>query len=217
MIPAINCLDFETLGKLVKEASRFLPARGGWIHIDVVNGTFAKNVTWGNPNDLASIKSAYPNINFEIHLMVANPEEVVESWFSAGAKRAIVHLETMSNPDFILDIANKYDGEVMLAVNPSTPADLLLPYADSFGYFQVLAVSPGLAGQRFKTESLDKISFLRQIAPDVKIEVDGGITPETARLAKIAGADILVAASYIFESKNPKQAYEELNGSIARK
>lgn len=215
VIPAINCLDFKTLDNLVKDASKFLPAHGAWIHIDVVYGAFAKNVTWSNPNELTIIKSAYPNINFEVHLMVFDPEEIVESWFQAGAKRVIVHLEALNNPDFILDIADKHGGEAMLAVNPSTPTDLLLPHINSFRYFQILAVVPGLAGQKFKMESLEKISFLRQIAPDAKIEVDGGITPGTARLVKIAGADILVSASYIFESKNPKQAYEELNGSIA--
>jgi len=147
--------------------------------------------------------------------MVEEPEEVIKAWFQGGAKRVIVHLETISNPDFLLDVADEYGGEVMLAIAPSTPVDLLLPHTNSFRYFQILAVSPGPAGQKFKMEILEKIRFLRQMAPDAKIEVDGGITPETARLAKIAGADIVASASYIFGSKNPKQAYEELNGSIA--
>lgn len=215
IIPAINCLDFKTLGKLVREASQFLPAAGGWIHIDVVDGNFAKIVTWGSPNEFTSIKAVYPNINFEIHLMVENPEEVVKSWFLSGAKRVIVHLETISSPDFILDIADQHSGEVMLSIAPGTPVDLLLPYTNSFRYFQILTVIPGFAGQMFKVENLEKIRFLRQIAPDAKIEVDGGITPETARLVKIAGADIAASASYIFGSNNPKQAYEELNGSVA--
>ncbi len=212
VIPVINCPGFKCAKNLTETAVQF---RSGWVHIDVVDGNFAKNVTWGNPNELASIKAAYPNINFEIHLMVEEPEEVIKAWFQGGAKRVIVHLETISNPDFLLDVADEHGGEVMLAIAPSTPVDLLLPHTNSFRYFQILAVSPGPAGQKFKMEILEKIRFLRQMAPDAKIEVDGGITPETARLAKIAGADIVASASYIFGSKNPKQAYEELNGSIA--
>lgn len=215
IIPVINCLDFRTLGRLVREASQFLPARGGWIHVDVVDSSFTKNVTWGNPNELASIKAIYPNINFEIHLMVSNPEEVVESWFLSGAKRVIVHLEAMSNHDLILNIADQHGGQVMLSITPSTPVDLLLPHTNSFRYFQILAVSPGLAGQKFKVEVLEKIRFLRQMAPDAKIEVDGGITLETTRLAKIAGADMVASASYIFKSNDPQKAYKELNGSVA--
>jgi len=212
VIPVINCPNFKCAKNLTETAVQF---RSGWVHIDVVDGNFAKNVTWGNPNELASIKAAYPNINFEIHLMVEEPEEVIKAWFQGGAKRVIVHLETISNPDLLLDVADEHGGEVMLAIAPSTPVDLLLPHTNSFRYFQILAVSPGPAGQKFKMEILEKIRFLRQMAPDAKIEVDGGITPETARLAKIAGADIVASASYIFGSKNPKQAYEELNGSIA--
>ncbi len=212
IIPAINCSSFKRVRDLTQKAAQ-LPS--GWAHIDVTDGRFAHNVTWGNPEELAILKREYPNLNFEVHLMVVNPEEVVKSWFTAGAKRAIVHLETIENPAFLLETADEYGGEMMLSVAPSTPVDLLLPHTNSFRYFQVLAVKPGLAGQRFMLDSLEKIRFLRQMAPDAKIEVDGGITPETARLAKIAGADMAASASYIFGSEDFKRAYEELNGSIA--
>jgi len=212
IIPVINCPNLKCVKCAAEKASEF---QSGWIHIDVVDGQFAKNVTWGNPEDFSVIKAAYPHINFEIHLMVENPEEIIEAWFKNGAKRVIVHLETIDNPDFLLDMADEYSGEVMLAIAPSTPVDLLLPYTNSFRYFQILAVNPGHAGQKFKTDVLEKIRFLRQMAPDAKIEVDGGITPETARLAKIAGADMLASASYIFNSNNPRKATEELYGSVA--
>jgi len=213
IIPAINCLSFKCVRDLTQKAAQ-LPS--GWVHIDVTDGKFTHNVTWGSPEELAILKREYPNLNFEVHLMVADPEEVIKSWFRAGAKRVIVHLETIENPDFLLETADEYGGEVMLSVAPSTPADLLLPHTNSFRYFQVLAVKPGLAGQRFTLDSLEKIRFLRQMAPDAKIEVDGGITPETARLAKIAGANMVASASYIFGDKEDfKRAYEELNGSIA--
>mgnify|MGYP001564793533 FL=1 len=132
-----------------------------------------------------------------------------------GASRVIVHLEAVNNPDYILDIASRYNGEVALSIIPSTPADLLLPHVGSFSSFQILAVNPGFAGQKFSLESLEKIEFLRNVAPSARIEVDGGINLETARLAKIAGADIAASASYIFNNTNPQKAYEELNGAVA--
>ena len=109
-----------------------------------------------------------------------------------------------------MDLAEKYGADAMLSIIPSTPADLLLPHTNSFRYFQILAVEPGLAGQTFKMSSLEKIQFLRDVAPDAKIEVDGGVNPEIARLVKIAGADMATATSYVFNSQNPAQAYEEL-------
>lgn len=212
VIPVINCPNFKCIKERAEKAAQF---GCSWIHIDVTDGKFTENVTWSSPEELAVLKGMYPDINFEVHLMVENPEEAVKSWFMRGAKRVIVQLETLSNPDSILDVADEYGGEVMLSIGPATPADLLLPHTNYFRYFQVLTVNPGLAGQKFKMESLEKVGFLRQIAPDAKIEVDGGITPETARLAKIAGADIIASASYIYGSEDPKQAYEELNGSVA--
>lgn len=208
----INCPNLKCVKEAAEKASKL---QSGWIHIDVADGKFAKDVTWSSPEEFSIIKAAYPNINFEIHLMVENPEEVIKAWFQNGAKRVIVHLETIENPDFLLETADEHGGEVMLAITPSTPVDLLLPHTNSFRYFLILAVDPGLAGQKFKMEILEKIRFLRQVAPDAKIEVDGGITPENARLAKIAGADILASASYIFKSNDPQKAYEELYGSIA--
>lgn len=214
IIPAINCPDFETLSRHLEEAAKFLP-KGSWVHIDIVDGMFSKNITWNNPAELPSLKSSYPDFNFEIHLMVENPDEFAEVWFINGASRVIVHLEAVSNPDYILDIASRYNGEVALSITPSTPADLLLPHVGSFSSFQVLAVNPGFAGQQFDLESLEKIKFLRNVSPGAKIEVDGGINPETARLAKIAGADYAASASYIFSNINPQKAYEELNGAAA--
>ena len=157
-------------------------------------------------------------LHFEVHLMIEDPEKAVEHWFKAGAERVIVHLEAMRDPHFVLETAKKSAGEVMLAINPSTPVDALVPYlnppAGGFSGFQILAVSPGPSGQEFNENVLEKIKFLRERAPNAIIEVDGGINPETAKLAKEAGANILVSTSYIMDSPDPKGAYEELEIAI---
>lgn len=211
IIPGINCRDFETAAAQAKQISEF----SSWAHLDVSDGVFTPSVSWGNLEEFSFLTSELPMLRFEVHLMVVNPEEVIEGWLKNGAERAIVHLEAISNPHLILETAKKAGGEVMLAISPGTSAEMLLPYlnppAGGFSAFQILAVSPGPSGQEFNESVLTKIRFLRERAPNAIIEVDGGINPETAKLAKEAGANILVSTSYIMDSPDPKGAYEELS------
>lgn len=202
VVPAINATDFE----VVEKQATIAAGLSDWVHLDVADGTFTKNITWAEPEKLPELRKA----NYEIHLMVAHPEEVAEAWLKNGAKRLIIHLETLVKPETILKLADKYGAQVMLSIVTQTPVDDLLPYLEHFQYFQILAVPPGLAGQRFGWENIQKINFLRQKAPAAIIEVDGGINLETAKLCKNAGANIVASASYIFGSGNPKVAYEEL-------
>ena len=207
IIPAINANSLDEAKKLIEKAVEF----SDLIHLDIVDGVFAPNITWGSPAELESIKHQASNIKFELHLMVSNPEGMIDSWLRTGlVKRVIVHLESMTDSVYILEKCRKYDVECMLAINPGTEAERLLAHKDDFKYFQILSVYPGLAGQEFKPEVINKIKSLRKQAPNAIIEVDGGINPQTAKLCKEAGADILVSASYIFKSKNPKEAFDEL-------
>lgn len=228
VIPAINCVHFECVQDKVRAAKEFLP-KDGWLHIDVADGSFTFNKTWGNKSDDPThLADALNGLPLEVHLMVEEPEKVVESWLKAGAKRIIVHLEALRElpavPDarrikggeavdeFIVKKCKKYHAEAMLAINPETPANTLLPYEKKFSGFQILAVTPGLASQKFFPIVLDKIKFLKSKLPDVTIEVDGGVNFDTGKLAKDAGASLLVSASYIFDSPNPEEAYEKLQG-----
>ena len=239
VIPAINAPDFKTAKKQIEEAAEF----SDWIHIDVTDGVFSPAILWGSPEELKNLVSELqfwevePPMEvqppyFEVHLMVSNPEGVIDAWLRTGVvKRVIVHLEAMTDSVYILAKCKKYGVEAMLAINPGTEVERLLAHKDDFDKFQVLAVQPGWAGQKFDKKMIDKIKFIRQNMPDATphitssdklgeaprsyvwgaiIEVDGGINPETAKLCKKAGADIVVSASYIFGSKNPKKAYEEL-------
>ncbi|MEX2033058.1 MAG: hypothetical protein WD889_00660 [Candidatus Colwellbacteria bacterium] len=215
IIPGINCRDFETAAVQAKKISEF----SSWAHIDVSDGVFTPSVSWGNLEEFSHLAEQLPMLRFEIHLMAVNPEGVIEDWFKAGAERVIVHYEAMSNPHLISELSQKQkygarsaiDGrEMMLAVSPGTSAEVLTPYLGSFNGFQVLAVAPGPSGQRFDERVLEKIKFLRERTPNAIIEVDGGINPETAKLAKEAGADVLVSTSYIMTSPDPRGAYETL-------
>lgn len=209
VIPAVNAPDLKEAKRQAAVIKKII-ARGGWLHLDVGDGVFSSIKSWGDPVefDEFNIKS----FKAEIHLMVENPEDVCEAWLKAGAKRLIVHLEALRNSARVADLCQKYEADLMLAINPETIVENLIPYFHNIIFFQILAVAPGRAGQRFDQSVLEKIIFLRERLPDAKIEVDGGINLKTAKKAKEAGADMVVSASYIFGSGNPKRAYEELCG-----
>lgn len=211
VIPSINCLDFECALGEVKSSSGFLP-EGGWLHLDVADAVFTFHKSWGDPKKFLVLSSQFPRFNWEIHLMVEGPEKVAEEWLEAGAKRLIVHVEAINrdSAEAILTLAKEYGASVMLSSNPETPGENLKPYLPMFSEFQVLAVTPGWSGQQFLPLVLDKIKFLRREKPDAIIEVDGGINPGAVELVKAAGANAVVAASYLFEAVDKKAAFEEL-------
>lgn len=207
VIPALNCQakDIACVHEKVLTAEGF----SGWIHLDVADGRFTFNKTWGDPESWHAIKT---NLKLEVHLMMEEPERLVRMWLWAGAKRLIVHAETLTSgsAEKILSLAKEYGAEAMLAFSPETGLETAAEYIGSFKEFQILAVHPGLPAQNFLPLVLEKVKFLREKYPEARIEVDGGINPETGKLAKEAGADILISASYIFGDANPKLAYKTL-------
>lgn len=206
IIPAINCQNIDDVRERVKVANDL---DADWVHIDVSDGRFTFNKSWG---DAGAWPKLAGELKVEVHLMVEEPEKEINAWLDAGVKRIIVHLETINDETFseLKRKTSKKKVELMLAVNPETPAENLKPYFGKVSEFQVLAVYPGPSGQKFLPLVADKIKFLRREMPDATIEVDGGINEETARIAKSAGADIVVSASYIFGSADPKRVYEKL-------
>jgi|SRR3989344_2991641 len=215
IIPAFNCLDEESLGQWILRAGEFLPS-GEWIHVDISDGEFTYTKTWSDPARWQELAGKY-GWNLEVHLMVLKPEEILQSWLEAGAKRAVVHVETIT-PDSlrsILGLAAQYKAEIMLSSNPETPFEQLRPYVHATRYFQVLGVNPGLSGQKLRPAALEKVKLLRAILPNARIEVDGGINPETAQMCKEAGAEFVAVTSYIFWGSDAKGAYSELQ-EVAR-
>jgi ribulose-phosphate 3-epimerase len=208
IIPVVNCPDRACAEERIAAAKTFLKKKD-FLHIDVADGVFTFHKTWNDPEGWAALRSPFP---LEVHLMVEHPEEWIAPWLAAGAKRFIVHIETIDE-DSLKNIAAACKAgraELVLSSNPETPADEFTPYLHMTSRFQVLCVNPGLAGQKFLPLVLEKVKWLKYALPDAIIEVDGGVTPETAKWAKDAGADIIVSASHIFGSKDPKKAYKEL-------
>lgn len=212
-IPAINCPDLNCIKGKLKEVLGFFSEADGWVQLDITDRKFTDHATWNRPEELEKLIADYKlPFKFEVHLMVDDPELIIKEWVRVGIKRLILHLEGIEDLELkIQDLRERTRGvELGLAINPDTPVEELLSFLKDFKFVQILAVHPGKAAQKFDEGVLEKIEFLKKNHPNVIIEVDGGINPETARLAKKAGADILASASYIFDSPNPKKAYEEL-------
>ncbi len=207
VIPAINCAIKDT--GCVREKVRVAERFSEWIHLDVADGRFTFNKTWGEPKLWKNLKT---KLKLEVHLMVESPEKHVGEWLEAGAKRLIVHAETINSEtvEEIFTMAKAYGAEVMLAFSPETSPESAAAYSGKFSEFQILAVHPGLPAQNFLSLCLEKIKVLRAAHPKAKIEVDGGINEITGKMAKQAGADILISASYIFGALNIKEIYKKL-------
>jgi ribulose-phosphate 3-epimerase len=211
VIPVINC-DFKddecVLGKINKIGNA-----SNWVHLDVGDGVFTFNKSWNEPDKWRDFNKN--NLNLEVHLMVENPIDQIKKWLDAGAKRIIFHLEALEGDknemiSKILDLGNNYGAQIIISICPETPTHELEPFLNKFNYFQLLAVYPGPAGQKFLWPVLDKIKLLKKLKPEAVIEVDGGINLEVAKKCKEAGADILVSGTYIFSSNSVKEGIENL-------
>jgi len=207
IIPAIIAKNIDEISHKLKMVEPYCD----WVQIDVSDGIFTKNTTWNNPAELKNINT---KASLEAHLMISDTESHIAEWIDSGVKRILVPVDSTSDFQKILQMAEavKSKGlQFVIALNPEVLIDEvkeLIPLSD---IVLLLAVNPGFSGQKFLPETIKKIRDLRKEFPDVKIEVDGGINKETAKECVKAGADILVSASYIFESKDIKRAIEDLN------
>ncbi|MFH0712299.1 MAG: ribulose-phosphate 3-epimerase [Candidatus Jorgensenbacteria bacterium] len=208
VIPGINCPDFGCVREKINQA-RELGAE--WVHIDVTDGRFAKHTTWNNPEDLSSLADELGDLKLEIHLMVLDPQAVIGDWLQAGCDRIIVHFEALSDGwEIICDKVEREGRELGLAISPETPTHVLTPYLKAVSLVELLAVAPGPAGQKFNPVIIEKLKDLKKREPDLRVEVDGGVNLETAKLLKYAGADIVVSTSYIWKGGNPKETFDKL-------
>ena len=208
VIPAINCENFHCVsGKIVTAA-----AFSDWVQVDVSDGKFSDAVTWNNPKELFSFMHEHDlATKVEVHLMVEDVLGESLRWLAAGAKRVIVQAGVEFDVDDFFKSCGEYRAEAMLSFSSKLNMDEYSGLLSKFSEFQILSVPPGFAGQEFDKNSIDKIKSLRELFPSAIIEVDGGINPETARLVKSAGADIIASASYIFNGTDPASAFKKLN------
>ncbi len=209
IVPAINVRTFAEVEKQIRIAEKY--AR--WIHVDVADGSFTPDAVWHDARDLLNFTSS---ASIEIHLMVTDPMSKIIEWLKTPMARLIFHIETTDDPRGIIRMLREAGVEAGLAIAPQTAPDILLPYADDVQLFQTLAVSPGPAGQSFDKNTLEKIAFLRAHAPNVPIEVDGGIKEGVAKSCAHAGASFVVVGSALFLGDSTfGESFEKLQRDVA--
>ena len=194
VIPSILSADLGRLGEEVHAAEE---AGADRIQVDVMDGHFVPNLTFG-AGAVKAVKAAAPSLPVEAHLMVESPEKYLEAFADAGADFIQVHVEATISLFRAVEAIRELGRSPGVAISPATPVEMLREILPYVAQVNVMTVEPGFGGQRFIPHSPDKIRRLAELAPDMEIEVDGGIDGTTAPLVVAAGAHCLVAGSSVF-------------------
>lgn len=200
--PSILAADFANLQK---EVEMLNASAADYIHVDIMDGVFVPNISFGIPVTAAIHRHATKPL--DVHLMIVNPQLYLEAFVEAGASVLTVHLEACTHLHRTLQEIKKLGAKAGVALNPHTPIEQLSDVLDEVDLVCVMSVNPGFGGQQFIEHSYAKVANLKEMllkrGVEAKIEVDGGVTDKNAQRLIDSGADILVAGSYLFNSTDP--------------
>ncbi len=207
--PSILSADFADMEKVFKMLNE---SEADWVHLDVMDGNFVPNISFGMPV-IKSLRKLTTKV-FDAHLMIEKPERYIHNFKLVGVDVLTVHYETQIHLNRTVDLIKKIGMKAGVALNPHTPVSLLKDIVSELDLILIMSVNPGYSGQKFIEHTYKKITEARDLilATNSKamIEVDGGVNDKNASKLFAAGADILVAASYIFNHDNPLQAIRNL-------
>lgn len=210
VLPSMLLCDF---GNLEREVERLEEAGVEALHMDVMDGNFVPNMTYGMP--IIEAISRLTKMPVDVHLMIHEPAKYSQAFIDAGADLITFHIETQSDPTELLKMIQSQGVAAGLAINPSTSMEQLLPYAKDCDLILVMSVEAGFGGQKFNSVALDRLQQLRQqLGSEVLLEVDGGVNASTAGSCQQAGADLLVVGSAIFRESDYCQAMTHLHRAM---
>ena len=207
IVPSVLTDDPQDLARKVEMLQRFTDV----IQIDIMDGDFVPNTSV----DVGEVEKVNSLAQLEIHLMVTHPMEYIEPFARMGAFRMIFHIESCDDAADVIEEISQNDAQPGIALNPPTPIEEIEPFLDMVDVVLVMGVIPGLQGQKFMPEVLPKVRAIKELRPEIIVEVDGGVNPETGPALVDAGVDILNVGSYLFKELPVADNWKRMQRIIA--
>jgi len=212
IVPSILSSDFA---RLADELAQVKAAGVKMVHLDVMDGHFVPNITIGPPV-IAKLRK-HSDLVFDSHLMISEPDEYAERFVEAGVNNLTFHIEVVKRPEWLIEKLHGWGCTAGITLNPETPVELIKEIAPMCDMVLVMTVEPGFGAQEFMPEAAKKVIKVREIVgPDIRVEVDGGINPETTPIVVGYGADTLVSGSAIFGQSDRAAAIEAIRKAARR-
>ena len=203
-------------GKLEEEIEMVNQSEAGWFHLDVMDGVFVPNITFGTP--ILEVFKKYATKHLDAHLMIVNPENYIEKFASLGANTITVHYEACDNLQNTINQIKKLNVKAGVAINPDTDVSVLYSLINEIDLICLMSVFPGFSGQKFIPDTFERLKKLKKIITDKNsqalIQIDGGVSTDNAKKLVSLGADILVAGSFVFKSEDASTTIKKLNSVI---
>lgn len=211
--PSILSADYASLGAAVDALK---PWGADYVHLDVMDGAFVPNITFGAP--MVKALRSHTDLVFDAHLMVEEPSKWVQDFKTAGADIVTIHIEADRHAHRTLQLIRSLGMKAGVALNPQTPPEAISYLVEAVDLILVMTVNPGFGGQKFIPEAAKKIAVIKKMLEEkglsgrVEIEVDGGVNAETAKICREYGANVLVAGNAVYSANDPKEMIKTLRG-----